>query len=240
MPREVVRVFTAGTVIEPGMLDAGRPNYLGAVVRDGDRAGLAYADITTGEFATTQLDTRRQLIEELARLDLAELLVPDNELTLGNEAQVVQHYPTCALKKVMRDKRCCAIWREHARRIWLRRQAVGCTRCGCCAGVSARYAKGALDQIQRLATYHTGRYMALGRSARRSLELTESLAGEKAYSLLGVLDATVASMGARPAARAHYATSLDVGESGTRLDQVDAFWRWPVACRCAQIVAHGA
>ena len=55
MPREVIRVFTAGTVVEPGMLEAGRNNYLAAVVFEDGRAGLAYADITTGEFATTQL-----------------------------------------------------------------------------------------------------------------------------------------------------------------------------------------
>ncbi|MCO5182447.1 MAG: DNA mismatch repair protein MutS [Anaerolineae bacterium] len=225
MPREVVRVFTAGTVIEPGMLDAGRPNYLGAVVRDGDRAGLAYADITTGEFATTQLDTRRQLIEELARLDLAELLVPDNELTLGNEAQVVQHYPTLRFEE------------SYARQTLLRHFGVSTLDgFGCegkplavrAAGAVLAYLldtqKGALDQIQRLATYHTGRYMALGRSARRSLELTESLAGEKAYSLLGVLDATVTSMGARLLRERITRPLLDVGELETRLDQVDAFF----------------
>ncbi|HEY1409697.1 MAG TPA: hypothetical protein VF434_12195, partial [Promineifilum sp.] len=62
MPREVVRVFTAGTVIEPGMLESGRNNYLAAVVSDDDRHGLAYADITTGEFATTQLGGYRELV----------------------------------------------------------------------------------------------------------------------------------------------------------------------------------
>ena len=58
MPREVVRVFTAGTVIEPGMLEAGRNNYLAAVIREDGRSGLAYADITTGEFATASARRR--------------------------------------------------------------------------------------------------------------------------------------------------------------------------------------
>ena len=96
MPREVVRVFTAGTVIEPGMLDAGRNNYLAAVIRDGSRFGLAYTDITTGEFATTQLDNRRALIEELARLNPAELLLADNEQTLGDittTIRAISHLP---------------------------------------------------------------------------------------------------------------------------------------------------
>ena len=78
MPREVVRVFTAGTVIEPGMLESGRNNYLATIVIEDDRVGLAYADITTGEFATTQLSSRRDLDEELARLAPVELLVADD------------------------------------------------------------------------------------------------------------------------------------------------------------------
>ena len=93
MPREVVRVFTAGTVIEPGMLEAGRNNYLTAVIRDGDHYGLAYADITTGEFATTVVNGRRPLIEELARLSPAELLVADNEHTLHDQAKTVTPLP---------------------------------------------------------------------------------------------------------------------------------------------------
>ena len=53
--RDVVRVITPGTVTEPGMLDARRNNYIAAVVTDGQAAGVAYADITTGEFATTEI-----------------------------------------------------------------------------------------------------------------------------------------------------------------------------------------
>ncbi|HYN89341.1 MAG TPA: hypothetical protein VER55_12460, partial [Ardenticatenaceae bacterium] len=79
MPREVTRVVTAGTVVEPGMLDDRRNNYLAALVYDpsGERAGLSYADITTGEFACTEIrggNTRGQVDEELERLLPAELL----------------------------------------------------------------------------------------------------------------------------------------------------------------------
>jgi hypothetical protein len=115
MPREVVRVFTAGTVIEPGMLEAGRNNYLTAVLRAGDRVGLAYADMTTGEFATTQLNGRRRLSEELARLNPAELLVPDNDVTLYNESRTVSRCPTGALKRGQRQPNAAAPLR---RRPW--------------------------------------------------------------------------------------------------------------------------
>ncbi len=73
--REVVRVVTPGTVVEPALLDARRPNYLAALVLEDDRAGLAYAEITTGEFATTQL-AREEVPRELARLQPRECLFP--------------------------------------------------------------------------------------------------------------------------------------------------------------------
>jgi len=84
--REVTRVVTPGTVVEPALLDEKRPSYLAAVVVEGGpsatlgagRAGLAYADITTGEFATTQLDAG-EVEQELARLQPRECLVPEKQ-----------------------------------------------------------------------------------------------------------------------------------------------------------------
>ncbi len=82
MERRVERVVTAGTLTEPEMLDERRPNYLAAVVIEGDRAGIAYAEISTGEFAVTQLsDGSAQEIlalvrQELARLSPREVLIP--------------------------------------------------------------------------------------------------------------------------------------------------------------------
>ena len=80
--REVVRVVTPGTIVEPSLLEERRNNYLASVVLDGNRAGLAYADITTGEFATTQIggeDALRLAIEEIERLQPAEIVSPDAE-----------------------------------------------------------------------------------------------------------------------------------------------------------------
>jgi DNA mismatch repair protein MutS len=78
--REIVRVITPGTVIEPGLLAPGRNNYLAAVVVEDQQIGLAYADLSTGEFAATEFSGQRaaqQLEGELARLQAAEVLVPD-------------------------------------------------------------------------------------------------------------------------------------------------------------------
>jgi DNA mismatch repair protein MutS len=80
VPREVTRVITPGTVVEPALLDERRPSYLAALVQDEDRLGLAYADITTGEFATTQFsgdNAPSAARQELNRLAPRECLVEE-------------------------------------------------------------------------------------------------------------------------------------------------------------------
>ena len=76
--RDVVRVVTPGTVLEAGLLDQASNNYLAAVVEDGELAGLAYVDISTGEFAATQLNPE-QLSLELERISAVEILVPRSD-----------------------------------------------------------------------------------------------------------------------------------------------------------------
>ncbi|MCA1556573.1 MAG: DNA mismatch repair protein MutS, partial [Acidobacteria bacterium] len=83
--RDVVRVVTPGTIIEPGLLRSKVNNYLAAFCSDGRRAGIAYADVTTGEFAATELEATAAL-SELQRLTPSEILVsrscetPDSDL----------------------------------------------------------------------------------------------------------------------------------------------------------------
>ncbi len=225
MPREVVRVFTAGTVIEPGMLDARRPNYLAAVIFDGDRAGLAYADISTGDFAVTQIPNRRALLEELARLAPAELLLPDNEYSLGDAAAAISRLPHWRFEE------------GNARQTLLRHFDVrALDGFGCegkplavrAAGAILHYLqetqRGAVAQIQRLSTYSVDGFMALDSATRRNLELTESLGGEKKNSLLGVLDQTVTAMGARLLRERLTRPLLDVAALNERLDQVECLF----------------
>lgn len=76
--REITRVITPGTVLEEGMLNARRNNFLAAIVIAGNHWGLAYADISTGEFLTTQSENLEQLAQELMRLQPSEVLVPTN------------------------------------------------------------------------------------------------------------------------------------------------------------------
>ncbi|MEX0269075.1 DNA mismatch repair protein MutS [Leptolyngbyaceae cyanobacterium UHCC 1019] len=82
--REVTRVITPGTVLEEGMLNARHNNFLVAIVIAGNHWGLAYADVSTGEFLTTQSEALDQLTQELLRLQPAEVLVPTNAPDLGS------------------------------------------------------------------------------------------------------------------------------------------------------------
>ena len=227
MPREVVRVFTAGTVIEPGMLEAGRNNYLAAVVFDDSRAGLAYADITTGEFATTQLVSHRDLVEELARLAPAELLLPEavdggfstvktvsrlpaHRFELGNARQtLLRHFQVSSL------------------------DAFGCEQKSLAARAAGgllhylqQTQRGSVGQMQRLTTYTTDGYMALSEATRRNLELTEPIArsgNEREGTLLGTLNKTITPMGARLLRQRITQPLLNIAALNERVDQVQVF-----------------
>ena len=224
MPREVVRVFTAGTVIEAGMLEAGRNNYLAAAILEGEHIGLAHADITTGEFATTVLPNRRALHEELARLAPAELLIPDAEQTLNDLGISLSRLPNWRFEEGTARQALLNHFRVSSL------DAFGCE--GKPLAVRAAAAilfylqetqRGSLGQIQRLSTYNTDGFMALDSATRRNLELTESLTGKKADSLLGILDKTVTPMGSRLVRQRISLPLLDAELLNHRLDQVQIF-----------------
>ncbi|MBN2185921.1 MAG: DNA mismatch repair protein MutS, partial [Dehalococcoidia bacterium] len=75
--RDVIRVVTPGTVVEPNLLDSKSNNYLASLVIEGEEAGIAYVDITTSEFATTQLPADR-VSPELERLQPSEVLIAES------------------------------------------------------------------------------------------------------------------------------------------------------------------
>jgi DNA mismatch repair protein MutS len=240
--REVTRVVTPGTVVEPALLDEKRPNYLAAVVVEEDpsappfdpaqgrlgagRAGLAYADITTGEFATTQLDASG-VAQELARLQPRECLVPENA---GIEYAVNSMHvtPLAAYRFELGAARQALL--DHFGVATL--DGFGCAGKPLAiqaAGAIVHYLretqKGALAQIVGLSTYSTTRFMTLDAATRRNLELTETIRERKTRgSLLGVLDLTLTPMGGRLLRTRLAQPLLDRAELEARLDEVGAFY----------------
>lgn len=233
--REVTRIVTPGTVVEPTLLDEKRPNYLVAVVVEDDpatplrarRAGLAYADVTTGEFATAQLQAH-EVEQELARLQPRECLIPDQHPTSSIQHPDTHITPLPAYRFELGAAH--QVLLDHFRVTTL--DGFGCEGKPLAiqaAGAIIHYLretqKGTLAQIVGLSTYSTARTMVLDATTRRNLELTETIRERKARgSLLGVLDVTLTPMGGR-LLRARLAQPLlDRMELEARLDEVETFY----------------
>jgi DNA mismatch repair protein MutS len=230
--REVTRVVTPGTVVEPALLDARRPSYLAALVMEDGQAGLAYADITTGEFATTQLDAE-EVARELARLQPRECLVPAPLQPPTSNLQPPTsnlhltplppyRFETGAARQMLLD---------HFDVLTL--EGFGCEGLPLAiraAGAILHYLTEtqpvALTQLTTLRTYSTAQFMTLDPTTRRNLELTETLRDRKVQgSLLGVLDHTLTPMGGRLLRTRLSQPLLDCAAIAARLDRVEQFVR---------------
>src|ERR1700720_2718704 len=77
--RDITQIISAGTISELNLLESKRANYLGAIYIENEIYGFAYADLSTGEFRLTQLQDRQSLLNELARVAPAELLVSEKQ-----------------------------------------------------------------------------------------------------------------------------------------------------------------
>lgn len=241
MERRIERVVTPGTLIEPALLDEKRPNYLAAVVIEGERAGIAYAEISTGEFGATQLREDGDILaaarQELARLQPREVLFPkvgswkerasDQPETSPEEAlagSLPAHFtPWAAYRFEETTARQTLLEHFGVRTL----EGFGCEgkplavrAAGAILAYLQETQQGMLPQIVGLMTYSTGHFMAMDPATWRNLELTETLRGEKHGSLLGVLDMTLTAMGGRLLLHRLQRPLLDITALETRLDQV--------------------
>ena len=225
--REVVRVVTPGTVIEDSLLDNKANNYLAAAYSDGDDAGIAYVDITTSEFATSQFPAE-YLDVELARLSPAELLVSeaDNPPEVESSVTVTTVEPEMFHREWAKDTLL-----DHFGVASL--EAYGCENlplairtAGAVVEYINRTQKTALSQITTLRTYSTLTYMVLDPQTRRNLELFEGGRwGDTRSSLYNVLDRTETPMGGRLLRRWLGQPLLDLAQLRHRQDSVSWFHR---------------
>ncbi len=203
--RKVVRVVTPGTVTEPALLPGDSNNYLASVILDTSSsleagstlASVAYVDITTGEFAVTEL-AMEALRAELTRLHPAEILRPDNQ-TINDGIQGHQTpYPAWRFE----PGKCTETLLTHFKTstldgFGLKQHSLSARA----AGAIIQYLKDtqpdALSLLTSLRVYSLNEFMTLDASTRRNLELDETLRGERKGSLLGTLDQTVTPMGKR-------------------------------------------
>ncbi|MDP2950393.1 MAG: DNA mismatch repair protein MutS [Chloroflexota bacterium] len=242
MERQVVRVVTPGTLVEGNLLDQRANNYLAALASalggsasggsEGERAGLptgqaglAYVDVSTGEFAVAQLEAEA-VHAELDRLRPAELLLPDGvEPPAGVQAAVsrldAHHFdPQAAADLLLAHFSAASL------------EAFGCAHLPlavAAAGAILAYLqenqRAILSHITRLSTYSASAFMTLDSQTRRNLELFTSLRqGPASASLLSTIDLTRTAMGARLLRRWLGQPSLDITSIHGRQERVQFFF----------------
>ena len=223
--RDVVRVITAGTVTDPGMLDEKSNNYLMSVITDDRSAGLAWADVSTGEFFVSEVDLA-SLRSEINRIAPTEIICSLNDpfgddptyvsgalisrqngnwFQFHNAAEILcSHFKINTLPGLGLD--------EHK-------------KSACAAGALMKYLgetqKNSLEHMTSIRFSQCGNRMLLDPNTRRNLELTESIRGKgRRGTLLYLLDKTCTAMGGRLLRSWVEQPLLDKNEINHRLDAV--------------------
>ncbi|MCD7708368.1 MAG: DNA mismatch repair protein MutS [Clostridiales bacterium] len=205
--REVIRVVTPGTNTDMQSLDSARNNYIMCIALHAEKYGIATADVTTGDFFVTQVDTAGNFFDEINKFSPSELLCSGE--FAERETGLTEY----------RDRRGMAIsvldaWYfgeelaestllSHFKVRSLEGLGLSDIKSGALAsGALLRYLydtqKNSLENIIEIHPYFIGKYMMIDSSSRRNLELVETMREkQKRGSLLGVLDKTRTAMGAR-------------------------------------------
>jgi DNA mismatch repair protein MutS len=235
--RDVVRVITPGTVVEEALLQDKVENFLAALVSGKAGFGMAYVELSTGEFAATEATELAAAMEELQRLQPSELVLPDD--LMADEAL------TSAIKEVRAARLSSLPAAEFVPEIAAQRlcqhlnvaslEAFGCDKlplATSAAGALLAYLQNnqpepagiddGLAHLRHLNAYNLAAHMHLDSVTRRNLELTRTLRdGRVQGSLLSVLDYAVTAMGARLLRRWINQPSVDLDEIRARLDAVE-------------------
>ena len=221
--RDVVRVVTPGTVFEPGLLDSKTNNYIAAFFTDGRRAGIAYADITTGDFQATEIENS-QALPELQRIAPSEILLAKSESELSNRE--LPGFITQLPEKVFEFEHAQKTLQKHFGAKTLEPFGLQKLRLAVSAAAAIivylrETQTSSAEQLTRLKTYDASNFMTLDSHTLRSLEVFESSSGGK--SLLSILDKTRTAMGGRLLRRWLRQPLLDVAEIVGRQEHVSFF-----------------
>lgn len=198
--RKVIRIITPGTVSDEALLDERRDTLLMALSRSKAGYGLAWADLAGGRFLVNEVDTDDALEAELARLEPAELLVPDEE----NWPEFLRH------RNGVRRRAPWLFDADSGRRHLLnffklhdlsgfgiddKPRATGAA--GALLGYVEETQKQRLPHLTSISMENAGEAIAMNAATRRHLELDTRVDGDTRNTLLGVLDSTVSPMGGR-------------------------------------------
>jgi len=203
--RDVTRVVTPGTLTEDSLLDPRESNFLACVFPTKEACGLAWLEVSTGRFFTTDL-AHEAVLDEIARIHPAECLVPEQAKNSG----IVQEL-TRTSGLFLSERPAWSFSADQCLRLLLEQfqtktlsgfdideQTPGVVAAGALLDYVRETQKSSLGHITRLEPYRRGTSLLIDEATRRSLELTQTLRnGTRDNSLLSVIDETVTPMGAR-------------------------------------------
>ncbi|SKA86642.1 DNA mismatch repair protein MutS [Caloramator quimbayensis] len=221
--REIIRVVTPGTIIESNMLDERVNNYISCVLLNKDSFSLSVCDISTGEFLVTSGGgSIYRVIDELSKYNPSELIIIDNDLPIDNKAE-----------KIIKDRfNLLLTYKKHNEddNIFLNKKFSNLDGfneneiivCSCLFNYIRDNQKSSLMQITSIKKYMINDFMVLDSTARRNLELTETIRGKSSKgSLLWLLDKTRTSMGGRMLRKWIEEPLISTDEINKRLDAVE-------------------
>ena len=205
--REVIRIVTPGTNLNIQSLDETKNNYLMCLFYMDDCFGISVADISTGDYYMTEVDSDKKVMDEITKYSPAEILCNDYFPMCGMNLDDIgekMHISVSMLESWYSDEALCRQkLKDHFHVSSLEGLGLSDYPTGTiAAGMLLQYLyetqKNALPQMTKITPYQTERFMVLDTATRRNLELLETLREkQKRGSLLWVLDKTKTAMGAR-------------------------------------------
>ena len=205
--REVIRIVTPGTNTDMQALDESKNNYIMCIVYLADKYGISLADISTGDYFVTEVDTERKLIDEINKFAPSEIICNESFYMSGVDLSDMKNRLGIAVYSLeawyFSGETAENTLKEHFKVQSLEGLGLSDYACGTiAAGALLRYLyetqKNDLGNLSAIHPYSTGKYMIIDSSTRRNLELVETLREkQKRGSLLWVLDKTKTAMGAR-------------------------------------------
>lgn len=225
--REVVQVITPGLILEDDHLISEKANYLMAVSCDArkSRFGLAFIDISTGDFRVTEIGSGEDFQHELHRVSPSEIITSDPDIVPGG-------FYLTGRDAAMTPERAREILCAHFKVLGiegmgLKEHDTALTASAMVIEYVRETQKGVLAHITSLRFYNPGRYMILGANTRRNLELFDSLSSDRANTLFGVMNRTRTSMGARMLGDWISFPLMNPAEIAGRLDAVEELTKNP-------------
>lgn len=229
--RQVVRIVTPGSLVEDTMLIPKENNYLASLFYDDDKWGLAWADLSTGEFVSTT-STNEKLASAILRCSPKEILLPSSEeeaMKVAMPRDAVAFLDTVLPDTCMRTFRPASSFIPQASRRSLRDvfKTLDTSEQAAASAILdyVDFTHGGMSALIRAPLHvESSDHMIIDSSAWRGLELAKSLSGSKASSLLQAIDSTTSPGGSRLLA-AHLASPLmNLERLERRLDAVSYFY----------------